>query len=143
LRDSALRIRSWRDAIQFQKGHSLAAFMERFGTEEQCRQALAKWRWSDGFVCTHCEDRHHSIVGKRRLYLCHDCRRQTSIKAPTVFAKTLLPQTKWFQAMWLITQSRNSISTLELSRQISVKWDSVHSPCLYRGQCSPEAVQGA
>ena len=26
--------------------------------------------------------------------------------------------------MWLITQSKNSISTLELSRQVGVKWDS-------------------
>lgn len=115
-----------RNAIQFQKGLSLTAFVERFGTEEQCRQALAKWRWPDGFVCPHCDGRRHSIVGKRRLYLCHDCRRQTSIKAHTVFAKTLLPLTKWFQAMWFITQSKNSISTLELSRQIGVKWDSAH-----------------
>jgi hypothetical protein len=28
--------------------------------------------------------------------------------------------------MWLITQSKNSISTLELSRQLGVKWDSAH-----------------
>ena len=63
------------------------------------------------------------IVGKRRLYLCHGCRKQTSVIAGTVFENSLLPLTKWFQAMWLITQSKNSISTLELSRQIGVKWD--------------------
>jgi hypothetical protein len=34
-----------------------------------------------------------------------------------------LPLTEWFQAIWLITQSKNSIYTLELSCQIDVKWD--------------------
>lgn len=52
------------------------------------------------------------------------CRRQTSLRAGTLFSKSLLPLTKWFQAMWLITQSKNSISSLELSRQLGVKYDS-------------------
>jgi transposase-like protein len=115
-----------RNAIQFQKGLSLSEFVGRYGSEAQCEAALAKWRWPDGFVCPNCGGRQHAIVGKRRLYSCHDCRRQTSVKAGTVFSNTLLALTKWFQAMWLITQSKNSISTLELSRQIGVKWDSAH-----------------
>ena len=32
--------------------------------------------------------------------------------------------TKWFQAMWLLTQSKGSIATLELARRIDLKWDS-------------------
>ena len=31
----------------------------------------------------------------------------------TVFHRTLLPLTKWFQGMYLLTQSKNSVSTLE------------------------------
>ncbi len=62
------------------------------------------WRWPDGFVCPKCGSRNHAIVGERRLHHCRDCRRQTSLKAGTIFAKTLLPLTKWFQAMFLITQ---------------------------------------
>lgn len=115
-----------RSAIQFQKGLSLSELNARYGSEAQCEAALAAWRWPDGFVCPHCGEREHAIVGRRRLYSCHGCRRQTSIKAGTVFSKSLVPLTKWFQAMWLITQSKNSISTLELSRQIGVKWDSAH-----------------
>ena len=113
-----------RNLVQFQKGMSLSEFQERFGSEAQCEAALVAWRWPDGFVCPHCGCRDHAIVGKRRLYSCHGCRRQTSIKAGTIFAHTHIPLTKWFQAMWLITQSKNSISTLELSRHIGVKWDS-------------------
>ena len=113
-----------RNPVQFQKGMSLSTFQERFGTEEKCEAALVAWRWPHGFVCPHCGEREHAIVGQRRLYSCHGCERQTSIKAGTVFARSLLPLVKWFQAMYLLTQSKNSISTLELSRQIGVKWDS-------------------
>ena len=47
-----------------------------------------------------------------------------SIKAGTVFENTMLPLTKWFQAMWLITSSKNSISTLAMAHHLGIKWDS-------------------
>ena len=40
--------------VQFQKGVSLAEFMERFGSEAQCEQALFEWRWPQGFRCPEC-----------------------------------------------------------------------------------------
>ena len=113
-----------RNGIQFQHGLSLDQFLASYGTEVQCEAALTRWRWPDGFVCPHCRSTDHAVVGKRRLYLCHGCRRQTSLVAGTIFSRTQLPLTRWFQAMWLITQSKDSISTLSLSRQIGVKWDS-------------------
>jgi Transposase zinc-ribbon domain len=87
-----------RNPIQFGKGLSLSDFQELYGTEEQCRQAVVGWRWPKGFVCPACGGRDHAIVGKRRLYLCHGCRKQTSVIAGTVFENSLLPLTKWFSA---------------------------------------------
>jgi hypothetical protein len=40
--------------VQFQKGPSLPEFMDRYGTEEQCEQALVAARWPGGFVCPAC-----------------------------------------------------------------------------------------
>lgn len=113
-----------RNPVQFQPGMSLGEFIANYGTEEQCEAALKTWRWPDGFVCPRCASRDHAIVGRRRLYECHACRRQTSLTAGTIFARTQLALSKWFQAMWLLTQSKGSVSTLELSRQLGVKWDS-------------------
>ena len=64
-----------RNAIQFQDGLSLSAFLRKFGTEEQCEDAVRRWRWSDGFACPKCGGHEHGIVGKRRLYECHACGR--------------------------------------------------------------------
>lgn len=113
-----------RNPIQFQDGLSLGTFIDAYGTEEQCAAALTRWRWPDGFVCPGCGCKDHGVVGKRRLHECHGCRRQTSLKAGTIFAHTLVPLSKWFQAMWLLTQSKGSIATLELSRKLDLKWDS-------------------
>ena len=112
-----------RNPIQLQKGLSLRAFLDLYGTEAKCEAAVRAWRWPDGFVCPRCGSKDHAIVGARDLYLCHGCRKQTSLKAHTVFERTLLPLTTWFQGMYLLTQSKNSISGLELARQLGVRPD--------------------
>ena len=45
-----------RNRVQFQKGYSLTQFMDEYGTEEKCTQALFRWRWPNGFVCSRCEE---------------------------------------------------------------------------------------
>ena len=45
------------------RGLSDEAFREAFGTEEQCRSALVRLRWPDGFVCPCCGHREHCVHG--------------------------------------------------------------------------------
>lgn len=80
-----------RNPVQTQKGLGLTEFQAHYGTEEQCRAAVPAWRWPKGFVCPHCGSTGQAIVGKRRLFLCHDCLTQASLKAGTILARTLLP----------------------------------------------------
>ena len=112
-----------RNPVQFQKGMSLAAFLADFGSEESCHAALAGLRWPEGFVCPDCKGTKYSFYAARRLYQCSKCRAQTSVKAGTIFHKSKVPLTKWFLAIYLVTQSKNDISALELSRQLGVKYD--------------------
>jgi ISXO2-like transposase domain/Transposase zinc-ribbon domain len=78
-------------------------------------------RWPDSFVCPQCGGKAHTAV--RRIFQCSACRKQTSARAGTIFHKSSTPLTKWFLSMHLITAAKNDISSLELSRQIGVKWD--------------------
>lgn len=112
-----------RNPVQLQKGLSLAAFLAAYGSEEQCHEALVGFRWPEGFVCPACGGRTYSLYSARRLFQCSTCRRQTSVKAGTIFHKSRAPLTKWFFAIYLVTQSKNDISSLELSRQLGVKYD--------------------
>lgn len=107
-----------RNRIQFQKGLSEAGFATLYGTEDRCRAVLAVWRWPNGFVCPACGGMDHCTVGPRQLYQCNACRRQTSLTAGTVFASTKVPLTTWFRAMYLITQTKQGISSIELGRRL-------------------------
>ena len=43
------------------RGLSDEAFREAFGAEEQCRSALSRLRWPDGFVCPACGHCGHCV----------------------------------------------------------------------------------
>lgn len=112
--------------VQFQRGLSMAEFMERYGTEEKCQAALVALRWPRGFRCPCCDDERHSMFVReqRRYWQCHRCRHQTTVTAGTIFEATKLPLTRWFLAMHLLTQAKNNVSALELKRHLGVRYKS-------------------
>ena len=103
------------------RGLSDVAFREAFGTEEQCRAALVRLRWPDGFVCPCCGHRGHCVLAGRGLYQCNRCKKQTSPTAGTIFHATKLPLTLWFAAIHLIVTAKKGISSVELGRRLGVK----------------------
>jgi len=110
--------------IQFQQGMSLPEFLQSFGTDSACCEAVLRARWPDGFVCPRCGGRAHCILFSlgRPLFQCHACHRQTSLTAGTLFGSTKLPLTKWFLAIYLISQAKTGLSALQLKRQIGVSY---------------------
>lgn len=112
-----------RNKVQFQKGLSFVEYCQRYGTEEQCHAELIAMRWPKGFVCPKCGGAKFSYTPARRIFQCSACRKQTSVRAGTIYHKSSTPLAKWFLAMHLVTSAKNDISSLELSRQIGVKWD--------------------
>lgn len=109
--------------VQFQKGLSMPEFLARYGTEEQCEQALVAARWPSGFVCPACGVMEARTTFRRhgRLYWqCSGCQHQCSVTSGTVFGSTKLALTSWFLAMHLLTQSKNNVSALELKRHLGV-----------------------
>ena len=107
-----------KNRIQFQKGLSLQQFHQLYGTEEQCRALL--FRCPQGFICPQCGHKHFYKLTSRVLYQCCSCRFQSSLISGTVFESSKLPLTIWFLAIYLIAQSKDSISTLNLSRSLGI-----------------------
>lgn len=117
-----------KNRVQFQKGLSLARFLKHFGSEEQCAEALTRWRWPRGFICPACGGSHGCVrLRTRKLWQCRHCRHQASLTAGTVFAHSKLPLTTWFLALYLLTQQKNGISALELKRHLGVSYPSAWS----------------
>jgi transposase-like protein len=68
-------------------------------------------------------ERKYNYNAARQVFQCSACRTQTTVKAGTILHKSRTALTKWFLAIYLLTQSKNDIAALELSRQLGVKWD--------------------
>ena len=112
-----------RNKVQFQKGLSEAEFERLYGTEEKCRTAVFGWRWPEGFSCPACGGCAYCITGPRKLHQCNACRAQTSLTAGTIFNSTKLELKVWFRAMYHMTQTKQGISSLEMSRRLGVTYN--------------------
>ena len=108
--------------VQFQKGLSLDQFLQKYGTEEKCEDAVEEQRWPTGYACRGCGDKCYYVVWHRRVktFQCCSCRAQVTLTSGTIFHGSKLPLTKWFQAMYFLTQAKNNVSALELKRLVGV-----------------------
>jgi len=108
--------------IQFQPGMSFDQLHTEYGTERQCQEALELRRWPTGFHCPKCHSLRHGIYWRNELkiFQCRDCRTQTTLTEGTIFHSTKLPLTKWFQAIYVLTQTKNNVASLELMRFLGV-----------------------
>lgn len=96
----------------------LPGFLDRFGTDEQCRAYLFKARWPQGFRCAGCgHDRGHALKC-RQVYECASCGKQHALLAGTIFEQTKTGLARWFLAIYLVTSSKGGIAAMELKRQL-------------------------
>jgi transposase-like protein len=96
----------------------LPRFLERFGTDVQCRDYLIRARWPDGFRCAACGHVRCHVLRARRALECTACGKQHSYMAGTIFEQTKTGLSRWFLAIWLVTSSKGGISAMELKRQM-------------------------
>jgi transposase-like protein len=99
----------------------MPSFLDRFGTDAQCREFLVQARWSDGFVCPGCGGDRAYSHRKRLIEECTACGKQHSILAGTIFEQTKTGLARWFLAIYLVTSSKGGIAALELQRQLGFK----------------------
>jgi transposase-like protein len=96
----------------------LPGFVERFGTDDQCRRYLFQARWPDGFRCAGCGHERAWAHKTRLIYECAACGKQHSLLAGTIFEQTKTGLARWFLAIFLVTASKGGISAMELQRQM-------------------------
>jgi transposase-like protein len=96
----------------------LPSFLERFGTDAQCRQYLFQARWPEGFRCTRCGHDRAWAHKARLIDECAACGKQHSLLAGTMFEQTKSGLSRWFLAIFLVTSSKGGISAMELKRQM-------------------------
>jgi transposase-like protein len=97
-------------------------FMERFKTEQDCRDYMFSMRWPKGFECPKCQRREHGFIKYRNLYQCKNCGHQASLTAGTIMHKTHTGLREWFLAIFLVVNDKRGISASQLSKNIGISY---------------------
>jgi transposase-like protein len=96
-------------------------FDDWFNNENACLDYIVRLRWASGFTCPSCgySAKKPYLMG-RGLFLCRNCKRQTSVTAGTVFHRTHKPLRTWLLAMWFVTSQKYGASALGLQRVLGL-----------------------
>ena len=96
--------------------------IEMFPNAEAAREFLEDHRWGGHVHCPTCgKDRVTARKGKRLgYYRCRDCEDEFTVRTGTIFERSHVPLHKWLYAIYLLVAARKGISSMQLSKQLSV-----------------------
>jgi transposase-like protein len=110
---------------------NLVEFVQRFSEESECEEHLIQLRWKEGFQCPKCASTeamlvhatHRRDADKRvPLFECKSCHRQTSVTSGTIFHKSKVPLSKWFLAIYLVSNDKRGIAATTLQRDLGISY---------------------
>jgi transposase-like protein len=101
---------------------SILEFQKHFNTDEKCRIALAQERWGETPACPFCGSTKVKAITGGKRFQCNEkvCRKQFSVTVGTVLENTKIPLTKWFLAMYILSNHSKGISSLQLASWLDV-----------------------
>ena len=108
---------------------NLVNLVDRFHSEERCRQYLEDLRWPDGVTCPRCSKKSISKIHDRDQYDCNSCRYQFSVTAGTIFHDSHLPLWKWFLVTYMMAESKKGVSANQIKRTINVSYKTAWYLC--------------
>ena len=99
---------------------STAQLFAMFPDQETARTYLESRLWPKGARCPICglTDR----IGNHSpgLYRCLQCKEAFSVRTGTIFERSHVPLHKWLHAMYLLLTARKGVSSMQLSKELSI-----------------------
>lgn len=102
---------------------TLPDLMQYFNNEEKSRDFLERLRWPDGtIICPVCGTRGAYRNSDMKTYKCKGkaCKTNFSVTVGTMMENSKIPLSKWFAAVWLITNHKKGISSCQLARDLGI-----------------------
>lgn len=101
---------------------TLVEAIRYFSDPDVCLEFVANLRWPNGPACPTCGSVEVRFIKTRRLWECKEKheRKQFSVKVGTIFEDSPLSLDKWLATIWMLANSKNGVSSYEVSRNIGV-----------------------
>src|SRR5271166_1743390 len=108
---------------------SLLEMLNKFDTDEKCREILTKLRWPEGVTCPRCKERKVCYLESRKQFECTSCSYQFSVLTGTIFNDTHLPLEKWFAATLLLCEAKKGMSACQVQRTLGISYKTAWFLC--------------
>jgi transposase-like protein len=108
---------------------NLMSVIDKFGTDDKCRECLVHLKWPKSIECPRCQSRKISRISARNVYDCDSCRYRFSVTAGSIFHDSHLPLTKWFFATYVMVESKKGVSANQLKRMLGVSYKTAWYLC--------------
>ena len=92
--------------------------LTHLNTHEKCINYLEKKRWNNKPICPYCGSNKNNP--KKLRHTCLTCKNSFSVTVGTVMENSNLPIYKWLIAIQLMLSAKKGISSMQLSRDLSV-----------------------
>jgi transposase-like protein len=99
---------------------SMLQIFEMFPDQESARRYLESRLWPNGVRCPCCGLKERITVRRNGFYRCTQCNEDFTVRTRTIFERSHVPLHKWLYAMYLLVTARKGISSLQLSKEISI-----------------------
>lgn len=101
------------------KDYSLEEFRRDFGTDTACLEFVLKQKYPKGCPCG--KGKLYRITG-RKGFACSRCGQHIYPLSRTAFEKSTTPLRRWFYALFIISNSRSTVSAQSLKDLLSVSY---------------------
>jgi len=108
---------------------ALLEMLDKYGTDEKCREILTKLRWPEGVTCPRCKERQICYLESRKQFECGSCSYQFSVTTGTIFNDTHLPLEKWFAATFLLCEAKKGMSACQIQRTLGISYKTAWYLC--------------
>lgn len=101
---------------------NLKEMMAKFSDEDVCWEYFEELIWQGRPVCPHCGGHNPYKLKDGKRYRCSnkECKNNFTILVGTIFENTKIPLSKWFMAIYIATNHKKGISSVQLGKDIGV-----------------------
>src|SRR5258707_8212986 len=113
-------------------GLNFSIISNQYSDEQEAYKFLQSIRWEGGIICPHCKNKGAVFIeaengnrktrtGKvtfRRIWRCHNCKKQFSVLVGTIFEDSHIPLSKRLLAFHELNADNNDVSSCDLGRKL-------------------------
>lgn len=99
---------------------SLLQLLDYFKEESTCIEYYEQIRWGNDPACPHCNN--ENPYKTKRGYRCREkeCKKDFTVKVGTIFENSKIPLRTWFAAIFLATNHKKGISSVQLASDLGI-----------------------